>query len=77
MNKTLAGLQSVKSRLERILHQFPHYTKFVKEVCLDGWSAEVSEILAQLERSEKLRDEALRQEFYELKKNCRQDSAKK
>ena len=76
MTKTLATLDSVTAKLERVLHQYPHYTKLVKEVCLDGWASEVSEILAQLERSEKIRDEALLREHSDsLKKNCRQDTA--
>ena len=64
----LQRLDSLRNQLHRILLKYPHYASFIKEVCLDGFADEVSELLHHLQKSEDARANAV------LKQNCRQAS---
>ena len=62
----LQRLDSLRNQLHRILLKYPHYANFIKEVCLDGFAEEVSELLRHLQKSEEARANAI------SKQSCRQ-----
>ena len=75
IDAALARLDSQRYKFQVFLHKHPHYSNFVKEVCLDGWADEINEVLHELSKSEENREKALHASS-SPKKNCRNDSTK-
>ena len=74
VDAALERLDCQRSKFRDFLHKHPHYSNFIKDICIDGWADEVNEVLHELNKSEENREKALR--MSSAKQNCRGESTK-
>ena len=48
-------LYALKDKFERLLHAYPHYSSFIRDVCLESWAGDMDVLFGHLDEAEKAR----------------------